>query len=536
MRIALLTGIFGLLFFLRLGAVGAVDYDEAVYAEVSRGMYLNGQYLDPVQGNEPFYEKPPLLYWTQVLGYHVFGVGEWGLRFFNALAGVLTVLLVYLLARRPLGEEVAFLAAWILGSSLQMLVISRLALTDGLLTLWLTATVGSLHRALEHVREGSGRGAGWFFAACLSAGLAMLTKGAIGFLLPAGAVFFFLLQTRRFGVLRKVSWLLPGMVLLFGVGFSWYLALGFTHPEGFTFMRELFLQHHVGRFTQPMQGHGGPVYYYLLVILGGFLPWSPLLVVALCTGEFRRHSLLQLFSWFALLTLVFFSIAATKLPNYITPCLPACALLVASAAQRGSRPGLWNAMTRVTAGLFLLVGVLVAALPWIQEQLPAWMGDRAGKVPGLGEAAELGYSPYLTGGVLIVATVLLLARRELRTPVVAPWSLGIPVLVFSLLVASDLLPRLDRHFLRPLRHMGSLAAAAVPPGQEIVLLGLRRRPSVVFYQGRPTRYVSKDDAGSLFHAAEVGLTTRLHLPQLEAAGTVELLGEEHGYVAFRTRP
>ena len=72
-------------------------------------------------------------------------------------------------------------------------------------------------------------------------------------------------------VLRRPLRVVGGLLLLLVVGLSWYLMLGLTHEDGFDFMIDLFLKHHVGRFSEPMQGHGGPIFYYVIVVLLGFL-------------------------------------------------------------------------------------------------------------------------------------------------------------------------------------------------------------------------------------------------------------------------
>ncbi len=108
----------GMLALYGLGSIGVVDYDEAAYAEVARAMWKSGDWLVPLLCGEPFYEKPPLLYWTQALGYGLFGLGEAGARIGTALAGAAMPLVLYGFARRPLGARAAFRSALVLATSL----------------------------------------------------------------------------------------------------------------------------------------------------------------------------------------------------------------------------------------------------------------------------------------------------------------------------------------------------------------------------------------------------------------------------------
>ena len=137
MRFCILLVIFTSLYMGFLGKPGVIDYDEGVYAEVSREMFTQHQYILPSLNGEGFFEKPPLLYWGQMLGYRAFGTTSFGARFINALAGIATVMLVFLAGRKPLGPETAFRASLILGSSLIFVYLSRIAMTDMLLTFFL---------------------------------------------------------------------------------------------------------------------------------------------------------------------------------------------------------------------------------------------------------------------------------------------------------------------------------------------------------------------------------------------------------------
>ncbi|MGH2901317.1 MAG: ArnT family glycosyltransferase, partial [Solirubrobacteraceae bacterium] len=130
-----LLGLFG------LGSIGLVDYDEAAYAEVARAMWTSGDWLVPHLCGAVFFEKPPLLYWVQALGFAVFGVGETGARIGTALAAGAMPLVLYGFARRPLGARAALFAAVALATSFEFVALARIAFTDMLLMLWLTICV-----------------------------------------------------------------------------------------------------------------------------------------------------------------------------------------------------------------------------------------------------------------------------------------------------------------------------------------------------------------------------------------------------------
>ena len=544
--------VFCLLYLVGLGNMGLVDYDEAVYAEVARSMFERGSMLEPLLDGEPFYEKPPFLYWSEALGYHIFGVSALGARVPNAIAALLVLLALYFSARDPLSKPVAAFATLILAVSVQIFAQARVALTDIWLTLFFVLCLGALHRAFERDRAGDRRaGTGWLTLAGLFGGLAMLTKGAIGGLLPGAAGFLFLLWEKRLS--RAFQWwLLPALLVMALVGFSWYLALGFTHAGGFSFMGELFWEHHYERFTEPMQGHEGPFFFYVPVLLLGFLPFSPFLIPALMTVRYRGVSsseserFQRLFLCFAAITFVLFSIAATKLPNYITPVMPSCALLVSACFVKGDDAQLiakrsFKIAFFVLAFLLGVTAVFFASLPLVLERLPELLGENARKAPGLEEPLNTGAGPWLCA-LLLVATLLSAIfawrRRDLRRLglVLATGLIG-----FLACLAHVILPRYDMHFQKPLRDLAVSAAERMPEGEPIVLVGLRHRPSVNFYSGRSTESCGRKKVDRLKAllsegTGRVGLTTGYVFDRLKEQLELEELESRLGYVMFRMKP
>ena len=200
------------------------------------------------------------------------------------------------------------------------------------------------------------------------------------------------------------------------IGFSWYLLLGFVHPDGFAFMKDLFIKHHVERFSTPLEGHSGPIYFYLIVLLVGFMPWSVFVPLAAFRCPYRDSSservrFLRLFILFSIITFVFFSIAATKLPNYICPALPGIAMLTATLFDEKEKTGrfAWSIATYLAAILILGLGILLLVSPQIIAHLPQMLGKSALKAPVLAQPIDLGHIPYSSGLIMIAAALLLIS-------------------------------------------------------------------------------------------------------------------------------
>src|SRR4029078_1272817 len=111
----------------------------------------------------------------------------------------------------------------------------------------------------------------------------------------------------------------------------WY-SLGGIETR-WNFIEGFFLTHNVSRFSEPMEGHRGPFFYHFAALLAAFAPWSIFLGSTVwrslprsTAGEAKPWAYRFLWCWIAVWFVVF-SVAATKLPNYVLPTYPALALL-----------------------------------------------------------------------------------------------------------------------------------------------------------------------------------------------------------------
>ncbi len=78
-----------------LGGVHLFDWDEVNFAEIAREMIVTNDYLRMQVNFQPFWEKPPLFIWTQVLSMKIFGINEFAARFPNAIVGIITLLVIF---------------------------------------------------------------------------------------------------------------------------------------------------------------------------------------------------------------------------------------------------------------------------------------------------------------------------------------------------------------------------------------------------------------------------------------------------------
>ena len=98
-------------YFATCGVPRLFDQIDGQYAGAAREMMVRGDWSTPTQNGVPRLQKPPLVYWCEILSLSLFGVNEFGARFPVALATVAWFLATGLLAQRVIGTRSAGLAA-----------------------------------------------------------------------------------------------------------------------------------------------------------------------------------------------------------------------------------------------------------------------------------------------------------------------------------------------------------------------------------------------------------------------------------------
>ncbi len=423
------------IFFLQLGACQLWDRDEPRNAGCAAEMMQRGDWVVPIFNDELRYQKPVMLYWLMMSAYRLFGVNEWSARFWSALLSVGTVALTYGIARRLFDQTTATLSGLALTSSVMFVVASRAATPDAALIFFSTATLFSfvmgatrdkhshqLHRSkvseasttnLAPTVDFKHLGTRWLLLVGIGMGLAILTKGPIGLLMPMAIIGMYLLLMRQafflpttahtmqppgfladtttflltvtkafhpvhfFKTTLAMRPLLLGLVAL-AIALPWYVWVG-VRTEG-DFLRIFFLTEHLGRSTTAFENHSGGVWYYPVAILFGFFPWSLFwLPVALILQRLARdarsgnrsfvctHPGLVLMMCWVGVQVSLFTLARTKLPSYITPCYPGLAILTSACLVQWMRqPRLlarwWMPAAFVTT---LLTGGAIALGLWV---------------------------------------------------------------------------------------------------------------------------------------------------------------------------
>ena len=329
----------GVQFFLSLGDLGFVGPDEPRYAQVAKEMLVSGDYVTPQYFGEPWLEKPSLYYWLTATAYFLFGISEFSARLASALAATLGVLCVYLLGSRRSQPREGLIASLILATSMLYFSLARAGSMDMLFCSALTVSWTSLFFIIFGKNrlwtDSSTNQTHWGLLALfyIFLGVAVLAKGPLGLILPVGSLVILLGFTGKLYLLSKLK-PFTGLLIVVVVALPWYWLC--YQANGWVFIEEFLLQHNLERFFTDRYQHAQPMWFFLVVVLVGFYPWSFQMFPAVwrlfrVRNSWKSSSVgenLYLWLWF-LIPMIFFSLSHSKLPGYLLPAAPAIALIIA---------------------------------------------------------------------------------------------------------------------------------------------------------------------------------------------------------------
>ncbi len=335
--------------------------DEARNSEAAREMLVSGDFIVPRFNGQLRTDKPPLHYFFMMLGYKLFGVGPLGARFFSGLFGAVTIWFTYWNVKMHKGTELALMTSLILLSALFYVQEFHLAVPDPYLICFMCISFFSIFNFVFNGKSF------WLILFYIAVGSGILTKGPVALVLPGLVVPLFLLNLKEFN-LKTILGLRPflGLILVLAIAGPWYY-LVHTSTNG-AWTQGFFLDHNFSRFGEEKEGHGGPFFITFLFVVLGLLPFSVFSIQGFAEGWRGRKTDSFVFYSFLVssVTILFFSISSTKLPNYPMVCYPFVAILIASFLQRiyhggvQSKNVLWSLSFLVLLSVILPIGGYIA--------------------------------------------------------------------------------------------------------------------------------------------------------------------------------
>lgn len=318
-----------------LGDRKLANPDEGRYSEISREMAASGDFVTPRLNGLKYFEKPPMQYWATALSFSLFGENEFTARLYTALSGLGCILLIAYTGKRVFDEETGMLAGLVMLSAPYFAAMNEVVTLDMGLTFWMTLAVSSLMISQHTSTDLSSRR--WLWLAWAGMAAAVLSKGLIGIVFPAAAVFLYCLVQRDFRLLWKLEWVTGPLVFL-AITVPWFALVSLRNPE---FPQFFFIHEHFERFLSAVHRREQPWWFFIPILFAGFLPWAVALIPACAHGwqrppqlshapgtrVFAPHKFALIYSVFLLL---FFSKSGSKLPGYILPMFPVLALVIGS--------------------------------------------------------------------------------------------------------------------------------------------------------------------------------------------------------------
>ena len=313
----LLIIIFSFFFFFRLGWDSLSSWDEAWYGSIAKEITKTGDFINLKWNGNPYYDHPPIGFWLMAISYKVFGVNEFSTRLPSAILGLLTIIVVYLIADELFNEKtIAFITSLILGTSVWYVLRVRSGNLDSVLIFFYATTI---YFSLK-----SSKSFHWFPVTLVSLACLLLSKTLFG---ASAILLVFFLNLKQFLNIRKNLITVVVALLLFSIIFiPWYYWQSRHFPD--------FLNYHF--FTLGMRGKTlmsvfdiklDPSLFYLhMGVRKWYYLWILSCVFLFISLNFINQKIFLLFFWNILVLFPFLSSKKTELWHLIPVYLPICFL------------------------------------------------------------------------------------------------------------------------------------------------------------------------------------------------------------------
>lgn len=446
-----LIALLSVFFFVGLGSFHLFDWDEINFAESAREMLVSGDYLHVQINFEPFWEKPPFFFWLQAASMAVLGVSEFAARFPNAIFGVLYLITLYFIGRKHFDRKFGLIWALLFTSSLLPHVYFKSGIIDPVFNYFIFL---SIYFMLLVIGRSSKNIILFAFLSGLFSGLAVLTKGPVGFLLLGLTLFLYLLinRFRNFPSFKYISLFLIGF---FTVISSWLLM---EYMQNGMDVLVQFVEYQIDLFKTPVAGHEQPFYYHFVVVFFGCFPISVLALPNLFrtkeSVEFDINSWMRLLFW---VVIILFSIVTTKIIHYSSMTYLPLSFLAAYTVYHSSvlKRALNQSITVLYLILGSLVGVVLVAIPFIvvnKGLFDSLFIDEFVKASMSVNPHWLGFEPYI--GLLFIVGVIYSYREMIKLRFLsAILIIAISTSLTLSLIQIFFMPKLEEHTQGPLIEM-----------------------------------------------------------------------------------
>lgn len=349
----LIAALASFMFFWRLGDKPLENWDEGIHAEVTREMYREGHVFSMTYREQLYTAKPPLRFWMTAAVFPVFGQTEFALRFWSAIAGIATALLItFWMFRISNSLRLSFLAGALFVTGRFVLYHAfRTGETDGLLMLFLTAAMFAYWKSIRSPR--------WLYVFGGLVGLAVMTKSFAG-VIPVIIMGFDTTLAKRWSH-YGIKTVAAAAGIATAVAAPWHVFE--LIKNGRAFWDGYFGFHVLDRATEVLYKNDVSVFWYAEVMFKRMFPFGVFIPLALLQSSRRwlmkRDALDRLLLiWFAVV-FVLFSLVKTKFDWYLLPLYVPLVMMLARGCseflhQEKDRLLVWATVASFFAGAYVL--------------------------------------------------------------------------------------------------------------------------------------------------------------------------------------
>ena len=343
------------------------DTTEARYSEISRKILETGNWVTLRYLNgEPFWGKPPLLFWLQAISFKLFGINEFSARLPSIFISLLIVNLVFYFAKIQLGKSQAWIASTLLSTNVLFLILSGSVIPEPLLLLSTTLSMIAFWQTIND------RGKYWGYLFFIGLAIGLLSMGPFAAVVIAMPVIAWLIMHDDWRYQLQRFPLFTGTLLMLVISLPWYLMAEHATPG---FLNYYIIGEHLNRYiTQDWPGNmygsthssfTGAIWLYWLAAT---FPMSLILLIALLTLIKRKKSktvqiLREDFSLYLILwifTLIFFfTFTRNATMSYVFIIIPATSMLATKLWHiKSEQNDINNKRARKSISFIALSGVL----------------------------------------------------------------------------------------------------------------------------------------------------------------------------------
>ncbi|MEM9243391.1 MAG: glycosyltransferase family 39 protein [Pseudomonadota bacterium] len=428
----ILTLLCAVIYFSGLFVLPVTNRDEARFAQASKQMLQSHNYVEINFQDKPRHLKPPGIYWLQALSVKLFSAKVlnriWAYRLPSLLGAWLSVLLLFGLSRRWVGNHCAFFAAAVLAASPLLVIMGHLATTDaaqlvamvlmqfGLMRLYLT----------DHAKKSNYN---WLLF-WLGMALGVLIKG-ITPLIGLLTLFTLCIIDRKSGLWRNVKFF-RGVAIVLLLTLAWLIPFSLAGKSNFLW--DMIHGDVLPKLAHGQQTHGAPPGYYLIIYFVCFFPFclatTAMIIHAI---NYRRQAIVKFLLAWIIPNWLIYAIIVTKMPEYILPLFPALALLmVMSLREHLIVSKLWRIVFIINSLLWAVAEIIISFAPiWLNH----FMQHRVNVITWIFAVISL---------VLCVVIATLFIQRRFKSFIIL--SIASNTLLFVLLL-QFILPAMDNLWL-----------------------------------------------------------------------------------------